>query len=79
METEKTFLKETLERAVKTAAQSVVLLLTAAHTGPLDATTVDWKTAAGIAAGGAFLSVMTSLASFKIGPSGSASVVTTAP
>lgn len=66
------FVKETIERAVKSAGQAVLLVLGA---GQVQALTVDWQTVAGFAAGAVVLSVATSAASFGFGPEDSASVV----
>lgn len=68
----KKFLRETAERAVKSAAQAVVLVLGA---GQVNALTVDWASVGGFSAGAAVISVCTSLLSAKVGPSDSASVV----
>lgn len=74
------FWKRALERAVKTAAQSVVLALGVglAATGAapqVNAWLVQWSTVAGFAVGGFVLSVATSLASVKVGPADDPSVV----
>ena len=68
------FWRETLERAVKTAAQAP---LTAWLVGDkvLNALTIDWNTAAGLAAGGAVISILTSLATMKIGADDSPSAI----
>lgn len=55
---------ETIERAVKTAAQSALLVLGADQ---LDALAADWGDVASFAAGGFILSVLTSVASRRIG------------
>ena len=65
------FWKATAERALKTAAQAP---LTAWLVGDvaLSAWSVDWKDAAGLALGGALVSVLTSVASAPVngpGPS----------
>jgi hypothetical protein len=62
-----------VERAVKTAAQFTVFAIGASQ--GFDLFTLDWKRLVGFAAGGAFLSLLTSLGSEPFGPSGSASVV----
>lgn len=49
---------ETVERAAKTAAQAAVLVLGADQVNALDA---DWRLVAGFAAGGAVLSVLTTI------------------
>lgn len=56
------FLRATVERALKTAAQSV---LTVYFVGDvvLDVFATDWQALLGVAAGGAFFSVLTSIGS----------------
>ena len=67
------FIKETIERAVKTAAQSAILVIGADQ---LDALSADWGNVASFAIGGFVLSVLTSLASKPLGDDdGSPSVV----
>lgn len=67
------FWRETFERAVKTAAQSAILVL---GVDQLDAFAADWATVAGFGLGGFVLSLLTSIASHRIGPDdGSPSVV----
>ena len=66
------FAIETVERAVKSAAQAVILVLGA---GQVDALTVDWGTAGGFAAGAFVLSALTSIVSAGVGPEDSPSVV----
>ena len=69
----KRFLLEATERAVKTAAQSALLLLGADQ---LNALSVDWGNVAGFALGGFVLSLLTSLASKPLGSDdGSPSIV----
>jgi hypothetical protein len=69
----KRFVRETIERAVKSGAQAAILVIGADR---LDAFSTDWVTVAGFAAGGFVLSVLTSLASKPLGPDdGSPSVV----
>lgn len=70
----KRFWTSALERAVKTAGQSV-LTVWAVGDGVLNALTVDWALAGGIAAGGFVLSLVTSIASAGVGPAGTPSVV----
>ena len=60
------------ERAVKTAAQSAILVLAAEQ---VNALTVDWVGVFGFALGGALLSVLSSLASSKVGFPTSASFI----
>lgn len=63
----KTFLTATLERAVKTAAQSAVGLLGADGLGVLD---IDWTSVASVSALAAVVSVLTSVASSAVGGDG---------
>ena len=59
------FWQNTAERAIKTAAQSALSLLgTEALVNALE---VDWPVVAGVAAGGAVLSVLSSVGSIKVG------------
>lgn len=60
----KTFLKDTLERAVKTFAQSMAAVLTAGVTGVLD---VDWMNALSVSLLAALVSVLTSVGSGYVG------------
>jgi hypothetical protein len=71
-----TFWTETGERAVKTAAQAV---LTVWGVGDvvLNALTLDWPLAGGVALGGAVVSLLTSIVSAGIGPADSPSLVGT--
>lgn len=57
----------TAERAVKTAAQTVLTGLALSDTGPVNGFELDWKLGLGFAAGGAAFSVLTSLASAPVG------------
>lgn len=66
------FWRETTERAVKSAAQGGLLAIGA---DKLDVLSLDVRAFVGFAAGGALLSVCTSLLSFKLGPSDSPSAV----
>lgn len=65
------FAKDLLERAVKTFAQALIAFWGA--DGVLDVVSADWGEALSVAAGAALLSVLTSLASLKLGHSGTAS------
>jgi hypothetical protein len=67
------FWRETLERAVKTAGQSGLLAVGAAEGFNLFA--LDFATFGGFVAGGAFLSVLTSLATIKVGAEDSPSAI----
>lgn len=64
----KRFWKATAERAIKTAAQALVVL--AGGDAVFDAFKFDWATAGGVALGAGVLSVCTSLASMAISGSG---------
>lgn len=68
----KSFIKELIERAVKTFAQSLVAAIgtTAVALGD-----VDWALALSTAGLATLLSVLTSIGSMNIGDSGTASVV----
>lgn len=72
----RTFWAGAAERAVKTGAQTAVALLAADGVNLL---TLDWR-AAGVTVGGAaLLSVLTSIGSLTVGPSGSPSLVDEQP
>lgn len=58
MKTIRDYWTETVDRAAKTAAQAAVLVLGADQVNALDA---DWRLVAGFAAGGAVLSVLTTI------------------
>ncbi|WP_270227729.1 holin [Lactococcus garvieae] len=60
----KTFLKDILERAVKTFAQSMVAVMTAGATGILD---VDWINALSVSLLATIVSVLTSIGSGTVG------------
>ena len=68
-------LRDIVERAVKTAAQSVLLAIAGATGADLFA--LDWQTIGMAALGGALLSVLTSVVSLPFGPTGSPSLVAT--
>lgn len=70
----KSFLIQSLERAVKTFAQTIVALAGAAQ---MDWMTLDWWHILATAAIAAALSVLTSVASDKIGTTGTPSMVST--
>jgi hypothetical protein len=73
----KAYLLAVLERAVKTAAQSALLVLGADQ---IDALNAQWVDVGGFAAGGFVLSVLTSLATSGFGGNGpSATTETIAP
>jgi hypothetical protein len=56
----KEFWKAAAERAIATAAQSVIAVVGVDHL--TNAFTLDWPTLGGVAAGGAFLSLLKSVA-----------------
>lgn len=68
----KQWLRETTERAVKSAGGAVLLVLGAGRVNVLE---VDWATLGGFVAGAVLISVAMSAASFGFGPRDSASVV----
>jgi len=67
------WLRDAIERALKSAAQAIVLALGAAE--GFDLFAADWQNVASIAAGAAVLSVLTSVISAPFGVKGSASLV----
>ena len=71
--TSKTFWADATERAVKTAAQAEILAIGASQ--GFNLFTLDYKVAIGALLGGAFLSLLTSLASGGSGDTDSASLV----
>ena len=66
----KAFWIETVDRAVKSAAQAVLLVWGVGEVAVPDAFSMDYKLAMGSALGGALLSVLTSIASAGIGTPG---------
>ncbi len=67
------FWRETIERAIKSGAQAVILALGASEV--LDLFTMDFMLLLGAAGAGAFLSVLTSLTTITVGASGSPSAI----
>ena len=67
------WLRDATERALKSAAQAIVLALGASQ--GFNLFSADWQNVAGIAAGAAVLSVLTSVISAPLGAKGSASVL----
>ncbi len=67
------FWKAAAERALKSAAQAALLAVGA---GSVNALSLDWTAVVGFSAGGAFLSICTSLASIPFGDKGTPSMVT---
>ena len=72
------FVADVVERGVKTAAQAALLALVSQNLGDasVNALTVHWLPVVGFAGGGFVLSVLTSLASVKVGNQTSASLLT---
>ena len=68
-----TWLRDALERALKSAAQATVLALAASQ--GFNLFSADWQNVAGIAAGATVLSVLTSVISAPFGVKGSASLL----
>ena len=64
---------DTAERAFKTAAQAIILGLALGE--GFNAFAVDWQLGAGFALGGFVLSVLTSVASSRVGYKGSPSLL----
>ena len=73
----RTLIRSIAARAIKTAAQSLLLFVGAAQ--GLDLFTLDWQRALGAAAAGAVLSILTSIASLGVGPAGTPSLVDDTP
>lgn len=69
----RSYWRDVLERAIKTAAQTAVVAIGAA--AGFDLFTADWKTLGGAALGGFVLSVLTSIGSAPFGAQGSPSVL----
>jgi hypothetical protein len=67
------WLRDAIERALKSAAQAIVLALGASQ--GFDLFSADWQNVAGIAAGAAVLSVLTSVISAPLGAKSSASLL----
>lgn len=63
---DKDFAVETADRAIKSAAQGVILGFGLSESGIANAFEFDWKLGLGFAAGAAILSVLTSLISGSI-------------
>lgn len=68
----KSFWKDALERAVKTAAQTAVALIGTGLVGIID---VDWANIASVSGVAALVSVLTSVASGPVGDADTASLV----
>ena len=68
------FLRQSVERAVKTFAQTIVALAGAKQ---MDWMTLDWKQLLATSAIAAVLSILTSIASDKFGPTSSPSIAPT--
>lgn len=63
------------ERAIKSAAQAPLLALGMSDVGPVNAFEVDPVLFAGFAAGGALVSLLTSIATAGVGPEGDPSAI----
>ena len=70
------FWRATAERAVKSFAQSLLAILSASSLGLLE---VDWVTCLSTAAMATVLSLLSSVASCRVGPPGDPSTVPTGP
>jgi hypothetical protein len=66
------YVKETIERAVKTACQTAAALIGTQAVGVLE---LDWAQIGGVSATAAVLSVLTSIGSSGFGPDDSPSLV----
>ncbi len=60
------FWKQTAERAAKSAAQAPLVGAFFSNTGPVNAFKLDWALGLGLAAGGAIVSILTSIVSAPI-------------
>jgi len=69
----KAFGKDVFERAIKSFAGTVAVVLAAGEV--VNVFTVDWTEAFGLGAGHAVVSVLMSVASYKAGKTGTASAV----
>ena len=67
-----TYVKQTIERAVKTACQTAAALIGTQAVGVLE---LDWQQIGGVSATAAILSVLTSIGSAGFGPDDTPSVV----
>ena len=67
-----TFLQETVERAIKTVAQTAVALIGAQA---FDVLTFDWVALASVAAGAGVVSLLTSIGSGQVGDKDTPSLV----
>lgn len=61
------FWRDSVERAIKSAAQGMILTFGASDAGPVDLFHLDFKVLLGAGAGMAVLSVLTSVASKPLG------------
>lgn len=75
----RTFWFDVAERAIKSAAQMVLVGLALSDSGPVNGFGLDWGLGLGFAAGGAVASVLTSVASAPVGGNGTASLVPAPP
>lgn len=72
-----TFWKQAAERAIKTFAQVLLVLLVGDATVPTNLFSIDWWPTLGMALGAAVVSVAMSVGSTKVGEPGSPSLVET--
>lgn len=69
------FWREAAERAIKSAAQAPLVAWGVGELAAPDAFTLDWRLGLGVAAGGALVSVLTSLVSARVGDRRSPSLI----
>jgi|GEM_PF-3504162 len=69
------FWRDAAERAIKTAAQGVLIGIGASDSGPVDLFAFNLQRGVGFAAGGAFVSILTSIISAPFGTTGTASLL----
>lgn len=69
-----TFWREAIERAVKSAAQAPLTVWVVGD-GVLDAFNMDYQLGLGVALGGAVFSLLTSIATVKLGATNSPSAI----
>lgn len=74
-----TFVADAAERAVRTAAQTLLTGTFLSNTGPVNAFELDYRLGLGLAAGGVVTSLLTSIVSAPIGESDTASVLPSPP
>jgi len=72
-----TFWKQAAERAIKTFAQVLLVLLVGDATVPTNLFSIDWVPALGMSLAAALVSVLTSIGSASVGERGTPSLVET--